>query len=68
VRNYAKQTAKDDAPSALALELQRKLLDAQATEKKPTAKKASGKSDKPEKKAVKAGKETGDKKTEKEAG
>ncbi len=33
VRSYSKQTAKDDTPSALALELQRKLLDRMKSDK-----------------------------------
>lgn len=45
VRNYAKQAAKDDTPSALALELQRKLLgrgDALAGGKEDSGKTAKG--------------------------
>jgi len=40
MRTYAKQTTKDEAPSALALELQRKWLDLQKPAGKPAAKAA----------------------------
>jgi len=40
VRNYTRQTADDSTPSALALELQRKLLDRMAPAKKTEAKNA----------------------------
>jgi len=54
VRNYSQSVSKADAPSALALELQRKLLAKQKTAEKSVAKKTVQKKAAPKKTAAKA--------------